>query len=127
MRYTSGCGRTRALGHFSTNGLCADGGQYASVPNIYFQYKFPHSSDLTRNGFTWLLILHISINIPSFIHLAIDFVSFRNTSNMYDSNGGIMCLSKVKSGSGRKIAHKCLVALVDGYSNAINVPKHFPY
>ena len=42
---------------------------------------------------------------------------------MYDSNGGIMCLSKVKSGSGRKIAHKCLVALVDGYSNAINVPK----
>ena len=52
-------------------------------------------------------------------------------------------LSKVKSGSGRKIAHKCLVALADGqlqhrlltsrtsiiygYSNAINVPKHFPY
>ena len=36
-------------------------------------------------------------------------------------------LSKVKSGSGRKIAHKCLVALADGYSNAINVPKHSPY
>ena len=36
-------------------------------------------------------------------------------------------LSKVKSGSGRKIAHQCLVALVDGYSNAINVSKHFPY
>ena len=36
-------------------------------------------------------------------------------------------LSKVKSGGGRKIAHKCLVALVDGYSNAINVPKHFTY
>ena len=54
-------------------------------------------------------------------------MSFRNTSNMYDSNGGIMCLSKVKSGSGRKIAHEYLVALADGYSNAINVPKHFPY
>ena len=46
---------------------------------------------------------------------------------MYDGNGGIMCLSKVKSGSGRKIAHKCLVALADGYSNAISVPKHFLY
>ena len=34
-------------------------------------------------------------------------------------------LSKVKSGSGRKIAHKCLVALADGYSNAINVPNIF--
>ena len=46
---------------------------------------------------------------------------------MYDSNGGIMCLSKVKSRSGRKIAHEYLVALADDYSNAINVPKHFPY
>ena len=27
MRYTSGCGRTRALGHISMIGLCADGGQ----------------------------------------------------------------------------------------------------
>ena len=36
-------------------------------------------------------------------------------------------LSKVKSGSGHKIAPKYLVALADGYSNAINVPKHFPY
>ena len=36
-------------------------------------------------------------------------------------------LSKMKSGGGRKIAHKCLVALEDGYSKAINVPKHFPY
>ena len=36
-------------------------------------------------------------------------------------------LSKVKSGGGRKIAHKCLVALADGCSNAINEPKHFPY
>ena len=36
-------------------------------------------------------------------------------------------LSKVKSGCGRKIAQECLVALADGYSNAINVPKHFPY
>ena len=36
-------------------------------------------------------------------------------------------LSKVKSGTGRKIDHKCLVALADGYSNTTNVPKQFPY
>ena len=36
-------------------------------------------------------------------------------------------LSKVKSGSGCKIPHKCFTALADGYSNAINIPKYFAY
>ena len=74
MYYISGCGKTRVLGHFSTNGLCADSGQehYTLVYLIYtFSKNFHNSSDPNRNGFTWLLILHISIDIPDFIHLAI--------------------------------------------------------
>ena len=51
MCYISGCGRTRVLGHFSTNGLCADGGQehYTLVYLIYtFSKNFHTAATLTE-------------------------------------------------------------------------------